>query len=448
MKKLSKYYFGNLFTPETNALLEVIVPLLTPQIPHYVSKFYKELMEDEASAYYLDNQLVEQRLTTEMSKWLVQTLEPKEEIQMPDSLRFQQRIGEVHARIDVPMTLVTSAMTILKDEMFRTLVTAPTLDTEQKVSAVSLINKILDAALSLINESYLRGRVQSERSNVEYRGASSAHELALEIERVKTSLYNWMTRKIISVMKNERRQSDSVYTNDFGLWIKHKLPLICSNPVRYADILKALEKADKLRAVLADRSVEHTQEEMKEFTETLHEVIWLLTDEADSNIEKASRQDTVTHLLERRFLNTIMQQETQIAMQSNSTYSVIMVDVDHFKKINDRYGHQVGDQVLSRVGKTLKAEIRLTDYAFRYGGEEILVLAPELDLEAAIQLAERLRIALETQKIELGNNQSLHVTASFGVASFKGHPDFLHLINEADAKMYEAKGAGRNCVRF
>lgn len=447
MRKLTKYYYGNLFTPETNALLELILPLLSPHIPQYVGKFYAELMEDEASAYFLDNELVEQRLTSELSKWLLQTLAPKEQSQIPDSLRFQQRIGEVHARIDVPMTLVSSAMTILKEEMFRTLVSATTLDTEQKVGSVTLINKILDAAVSLINESYLRGRVQNERSNVEYRGASSAHELALEIERVKTSLYNWMTRKIISVMKGERRHSDSIYTNDFGLWIKHKLPLISSNTNRYANILKALEKADKLRAVLADRSVEHTQEEMKEFTETLHEVIWLLTDEADSNIEKASRQDTVTHLLERRFLNTIMQQETQIAMQSHSTYSVIMVDVDHFKKINDKYGHQVGDQVLGRVGKTLKGEIRLTDYAFRYGGEEILILTPELDLSAAVELAERLRIALETQKVELGNNQSLHITASFGVASFKGHPDFLHLINEADAKMYEAKGAGRNCVR-
>jgi diguanylate cyclase len=448
MKKLTKYYYGNLFTPETNALLAIMLPILTPAMPHFVHTFYSELMDDESTARFLSNELVEHRLTTELAKWLAQTFAPKTAEEMVESLRFQQRIGEVHARVEIPMSLVNSAMTIIKEEMFKTMVSSDLTDRE-KVRSVVLINRILDGAVSLINDSYLRGKVQNERSTLEYRSASSAHELALEIERVKTSLYNWMTRKMVCYFSGEEIFTTSVYANDFGLWIKHKFPLICSKPERYEKVIECLDRADALREQLNDRkNGEEGRKEMSDFTETLNEVIWLLTDEADSSLAKESKQDALTHLLERRFLNPILQQETKLAIQNGSSYAIIMADIDNFKQVNDQYGHQVGDQVLRSVSKTIKERIRLTDYAFRYGGEEVLILTPELDLQGATDMAERIRSAVEQQRIQLGNEQGINITVSFGIAVFQGHPDFLHLINAADEKLYEAKSAGRNCIRY
>ncbi len=447
MKKLTNYYYGNLFTPETNDLLEVLQPVLAPSADHYVNTFYSELMSDETTARFLDNELVEKRLTTELKKWLLQTLSPKSDSEIIESVRFQQRIGEVHARVEIPMSLVNSAMTIIKEEMFKTLVSSE-LETDAKVNAVVLVNKILDAAVSLINDSYLRGKVQNERSSQEYRGASSAHELALEIERVKTSLYDWMTQKMVRYVAGEKVFSTSVFSHEFGLWIKHKFPLICTHSERFDQVSDALERAEQLRLEL-NRQLpnERNPATLTAFTDTLNEVVWLLTDEANLSLAKESKQDAITQLLERRFLNPILQQETKLAIQSKTIYSVIMADIDHFKKVNDLYGHQMGDQVLGAVGALIKEHIRLTDYAFRYGGEEILILAPELDQEGATKLAERIRHAIETMSIPLGNDRSICVTSSFGVASFRGHPDFLHLINEADEKLYEAKSSGRNCVR-
>jgi len=448
LKKLTNFYYGNLFTPETNSLLDTILPILAPSVDHYVNTFYTELMSDETTARFLDNELVEKRLTTELKKWLLQTLAPKTAEEIVESVRFQQRIGEVHARVEIPMSLVNSAMTIIKEEMFKTLVCSR-LDTDAKVNAVVLVNRITDAAISLINDSYLRGKVQNERSSQEYRGASSAHELALEIERVKTSLYDWMTQKMVRYVAGEQVFSKSVYAHEFGLWIKHKFPLICMHKERLELVSEALERAEIMRRALSDDQPEGRKHQtITAFTEALNEVVWLLTEEANSILARESKQDTVTHLLARRFLNPIMQQETKLAMESKSVYSVIMADIDYFKTINDQYGHQVGDQVLGAVGTLIKENIRLTDYAFRYGGEEVLILTPELDLEGATQLAENLRRAVETMSIPLGSERSVSITASFGIATFVGHPDFLHLINEADEKLYQAKSAGRNCVRF
>jgi diguanylate cyclase (GGDEF)-like protein len=124
----------------------------------------------------------------------------------------------------------------------------------------------------------------------------------------------------------------------------------------------------------------------------------------------------------------------------------VLLDLDHFKEINDRYGHGVGDEVLAAVGVALRSTVRESDFVGRYGGEEFIMLLPDADRETTLQVAERVRSAIADIDI-LGGDSA--VTASFGVAVFPEHaPDAARLVRNADRAMYRAKANGRNRVEM
>jgi diguanylate cyclase (GGDEF)-like protein len=155
-------------------------------------------------------------------------------------------------------------------------------------------------------------------------------------------------------------------------------------------------------------------------------------------------RDGLTGLYNRRFLEEMQDRLTQEAERREAPMSAIMIDLDHFKRLNDQYGHGAGDAVLREVARIVMASLRVTDIACRYGGEELLVLLPDCPLDNAIQTAERLRLQIESLT-NVANGQS--VTASFGVActpETTAHPG--ELVTVADAALYQAKRLGRNRV--
>ena len=124
-----------------------------------------------------------------------------------------------------------------------------------------------------------------------------------------------------------------------------------------------------------------------------------------------------------------------------------MIDIDHFKSINDRHGHLCGDAVLAAVGTTIRTKLRASDVKCRYGGDEFLILLPDTPTEGAVRAAESVREALADLEIPW-HGQTIHVTSSFGVTT--AHPGECiptPLIARADAALYFAKHEGRNCVR-
>jgi len=123
-----------------------------------------------------------------------------------------------------------------------------------------------------------------------------------------------------------------------------------------------------------------------------------------------------------------------------------LLDIDYFKQINDAHGHIAGDEVLRGVVKLVGRLLRKVDIFARYGGEEFILLLPEADLEQGIAVAEKLRLALAAQTVDLGDGQLIQVTASFGVAALAGDETSRSLISLADEALYDAKHRGRNCV--
>ena len=165
-------------------------------------------------------------------------------------------------------------------------------------------------------------------------------------------------------------------------------------------------------------------------------------------LERLSVTDTLTDLANRRHLTGTLDLEIKRCTRHERPCAVLMLDVDHFKKYNDTYGHLAGDDVLSRLGKLLRGTLRTDDLAARYGGEEFAVVLPETGLEAGLEVAERIRALLAQEQFQVGGNgQSASVTLSIGVAAFPGQGKTVEaLLAAADAALYQAKKGGRNRV--
>jgi len=169
-----------------------------------------------------------------------------------------------------------------------------------------------------------------------------------------------------------------------------------------------------------------------------------------SSRDELARQaltDPMTKLYNRRYLSEITQHLLGLMRRNSSTLSVVMLDIDKFKKVNDTYGHQVGDDVIIKLAQTLQEHTRTSDVIFRLGGEEFLVLLPETGVDGAMSVAETLRMEIEKLLIILNDEIELRFTISIGVSEVKrGEQNFDAAMTRADTALYEAKESGRNRV--
>jgi two-component system, cell cycle response regulator len=155
--------------------------------------------------------------------------------------------------------------------------------------------------------------------------------------------------------------------------------------------------------------------------------------------------DPLTGLLTRGAFFEIHEREIVRASRTHTPTSIIMADLDHFKQVNDRFGHIAGDVVLREAARRLLATIRRSDAAGRYGGEEFIALAPECGLSDALLLAERFRQSISETPFQTSAGP-VHLTTSVGVASTDHMGDSAHLLKAADDALYRAKARGRNRV--
>jgi diguanylate cyclase (GGDEF)-like protein len=164
-------------------------------------------------------------------------------------------------------------------------------------------------------------------------------------------------------------------------------------------------------------------------------------------LAEGALQDPLTGLYNRRYFFALAELEFKRAVQDRRPLSVILMDVDYFKQINDSYGHPTGDRVLEKLSLRARDALRKGDALARYGGEEFAVLLPETDLAAAVQVAERLRLSI-AQIEDIPGAGQVEVTASLGVATLDATPglDFDQLLDRADRALYTAKHSSRNRV--
>lgn len=180
------------------------------------------------------------------------------------------------------------------------------------------------------------------------------------------------------------------------------------------------------------------REELASINETLRE--------KNVELHEISITDSLTGLYNRKHLMETLDKEVSRSQRHSRSFSLLVIDIDHFKKYNDTYGHLAGDEVLSKLASVFKESIRSSDYAARYGGEEFIIMLPEIGPEQGVEAAERIRHKV-AEEIFSGDGESIKVTISVGVACYpKNGEDAESVIRNADAALYEAKELGRNRV--
>lgn len=163
-------------------------------------------------------------------------------------------------------------------------------------------------------------------------------------------------------------------------------------------------------------------------------------------LRDSSLRDGATHLYNRRFLEEFIDKTTEQALRSHLTYSILMIDIDYFKMVNDTYGHDSGDIVIKTLAEILQQNVRKADLPIRYGGEEFLVLLHNTTPEGALQVAQKIRTAFAAKKYQFGSD-SVEKTLSIGISHFPSDADSIwKVIKFADLALYEAKHTGRNRV--
>lgn len=170
-------------------------------------------------------------------------------------------------------------------------------------------------------------------------------------------------------------------------------------------------------------------------------------EEAKKQLQEQANRDFLTKLYNRRYFNEIAQDLLHIAKREGKPLSVVLIDIDKFKTINDTYGHMVGDEVIKTLANTIVETVRVSDIVARFGGEEFALLLPFTDMEGANNIAERIRKNVESQKIVVDNGDIIQFTISLGIASIlPADNNIEEPLHRADKALYVAKENGRNMV--
>ena len=165
-------------------------------------------------------------------------------------------------------------------------------------------------------------------------------------------------------------------------------------------------------------------------------------EEKNKELEKLAITDNLTDLYNRRKLDELLKNEIHRSDRFGHTFGFTILDIDYFKRVNDTYGHQVGDKVLIEIANILKNNLRKTDFVGRFGGEEFVIICPESNIESVVKLMENLRLIIQNHNFGKVKNQ----TVSFGITLLKESDTVDSILKRADEALYKAKNSGRNKV--
>ncbi len=235
--------------------------------------------------------------------------------------------------------------------------------------------------------------------------------------------------------KNSNSNMKLILITDASTYAKHKNKLLITALI---STIIALAFALFTSAAIYYSAISRSNKEKKRLEH--------LVRERTKEIELLSKIDPLTQLWNRRHLEEALEMEFKRAKRFNYDLSILMIDLDYFKQINDTYGHLAGDEVLKQVSQKLKDSQRETDFIGRFGGEEIVIILPATDLQTALKIADGIIENIATEPI-IFESKTIHITASIGVSSLrKEHHDYLMIFAESDEALYKAKKLGRNRV--
>lgn len=315
------------------------------------------------------------------------------------------------------------------------------------------INSI-DLAMEVMSRAFSFSGNTAAKEDENYRIFSLLENAEEEKERQLGALLAWEMDVIYKVMlDSDLGNSLPLSQADFGLWFNHKGRHYFSGIAEVGHISRLIQDFDGVFHQISNtpKAMGNKAARVKfllQIRNTVSQITTLLRELFEEVSRHEVGMDVLTKLLNRRFLPTIFKREIAHANRAGSPLSVLIIDVDKFKQINDTWGHNTGDDILRRVSQAFYDNVRSSDYVFRYGGDEFVIVLTEATETDTLRIAERIRSRVEKTKINSPTGEPIPLSLSIGAAMFNGHPDYERLIQIADEALYTAKRRGRNCVEL
>lgn len=434
-----------LFYPvEVRMLVKSIALAHSHELANY---FYEHMLKDAAAKYFLSHETVQSSLMGSMQRWIEQVFSVDEKTEFEANVALQHKVGEVHARIGLPVHLVLLGARRLKNKFALLLEAASQNEVCTYVQAFQYVSESIDIAMELMTRAYAKSYDRKSRAEESYRLFAAVHNAAAEKGRQKSALLDWENQLMFDLtigtpIDNLQRISQS----DFGLWFIHKGAHAFEGLAETNFILESMRLIEK---ALPEFYTNDKRIDLLKYIRTETKNIQINVDYLfDKYNEVEAGRDELTRLLSRKYLSVVLSKEVNYSIQRKSTFALIGIDLDFFKRVNDTYGHETGDHVLQQFSELLINRSRAGDYVFRLGGEEFLIVLVDTNKEGALRTAKNISQAVREEKFIIPNKKELHLTVSIGVTLFDGHPDYSLSLNRADKALYQAKSSGRDQVVY
>lgn len=415
-------------------------------------EFYRIVLTDPHAAEFLSNEQVERHLKSALGRWIAEVLACKTE-DIERLIEFQQTIASVHARIGISVELVEMGFRVLKKLLYPVIISAE-YEAADKLEIYHYAINSIDLAMEVMSRAFSFNEHSSTKEDENYRIFSLLENAEEEKERQIAALLAWEIDLVYRIiLDSDIGNGLTLSQADFGLWFNHKGRHYFSGIAEVGHISRLIQDVDEIfrHTRVTTKALSNRVLRIKfllQIRKNVSQIITLLRELFEEVSRHEVGMDVLTKLLNRRFLPTIFKREIAQAKRAATPLSVLVIDVDKFKQINDTWGHHTGDEILRKVSSAFYDNVRSNDYVFRYGGDEFVIILTEATEFDTTRIAERIRGRVEKTVIKSPGGEVIPLSLSIGAAMFSGHPDYERLIQAADEALYIAKKKGRNCVEL
>lgn len=437
----------NLIMIYPNKVRETVKKVALTHKLELASFFYEQMLQNHAAKLFLSHEAVQTRLTSSMQNWICQLFSAQCESDFIELVELHQKIGEVHARIDLPMHLVLHGARLLKRKMIELLQECSTSDFSHQMQGSELISESIDISMEVMGQAYASNYDRKSRAEESYRLFSAVQNPSAEKAEQRAAILDWQSQLFFDLLiENPIDNLSSLTKSDYGLWFIHKGVHAFDTLPETTIIADAMKRIDLIIPQLID--LNNQVKWIKEIKTEIRNILINTDILFDKYSEIEAGRDELTRLLNRKYLSVVLSKEVNYARKRGITFALLAVDLDHFKLVNDAYGHAAGDMVLQQLSELLSNRSRAGDYVFRLGGEEFLVLLVDVNKETAVRVAKQINQKIREESFFIPNGDLLKITTSIGVTLFDGHPDYSKSLSRADKALYQAKENGRDQVVY
>ena len=444
-----KMYFKRM-KDEWTGLVEQADPLIRAKAAeiavahaHYLSiEFYRIVRIDPHAEEFLSNEQVERQLKSAMERWIINVLSAQVD-DVERLIQIQHTVAEVHARIGIPVEIVEMGFPVLKKILYPVIFSSD-YSAAEKLQVYHFSINSIDIAMEVMTRAFTFSDSSASKEDENYRIFSLLENAEEEKERQIASILSWEIDIIYKVLLDSDLGSSLPLSQaDFGLWFNHKGRHYFSGIAEVGHISRLIQDFDGIfnQTMRNTRNLNNRSLRVKfllQIRNTVSQIITLLRELFEEVSRHEVGMDVLTKLLNRRFLPTIFKREIAHANRTGTPLSVLIIDVDKFKEINDTWGHNTGDEILRKVSQAFYDNVRSSDYVFRYGGDEFIIVLTEASENETLRTAERIRSRVEKTKLKAANGEDIALSLSIGAAMFNGHPDYERLIQVQNPQSWSA----------